>query len=610
MLIMPEISGGGGNMNKNKKIPKAVWIPLVSVGGALLLGLLVFLLVYFCVLKVDVKAFASQVDQTQAIELKWDAPKQFDSVKLSVYHGNDLVNVKYITKASQMSGNKTTIEGYYGKMTVKAQFKKGIYSTTKTFKINLSADEYNIAPITATMPVTLFTLSLDEITNKGTIPTFVWFKRSGAWDWTKLPQNVYEMPVATAEQFLNSDQNVMYSSTSKWVKELYSINKNSKFNFYYNDYYAYGWMQATIANGIPAENYKVTLLSDGTASFNYFNKHLNNANYASNYEAMKNDYLKLKNEIASKKKYTESSKGFTIDANTLREYAFVMAKEEPNVEWWLTRTSGTLGTYVLDSATNKTVYSEFVSPTEGSAIQVKDLKTLLVKIDPRVNTANAGKTDEEIEAMVANRWFKKADLKALYKFSDTMFEKAEKEHKQVMIILGTWTETEQADYFDNYVKAIKAYYGDNFVYYYKGHPKNPTDTVEGKRAHLENDLNLIDIDSTIPAELIFFFNPEAFGSGYDSSTFLSVSAEKTCAIIKARKSGFSQSYKDNVDMFMSTNTLNAEKTGFEASATQVLIEFNNTTAYDIAIYDVTTNAMKYYKLNNTTSVYDEVQVVG
>lgn len=591
-------------MEKIKKVPIKVWLPL-TLGGVILLGLLVFLLVYFCALKVDVKASAAQIDQSQAININWNASKQLDSIKVSVYHNNELVNVKYLNKVSQMASNKTEIEGFYGKMTVKVQFKKGIYSTTKTMKVNLSADEYNIAPITATMPVTLFTLSLDEITNKGAIPTFVWFKRSGAWDWTKLPQNVYEVPVATAEQFLNSDQNIMYSSTSKWVKELYEINKNSKFNFYYNDYYAYGWMQATIANGIPAENYKVTLLSDGTASFNYFNKHLNNANYASNYEAMKTNYLKLKNEIASKKKYTESSKGFTIDANTLREYAFVMAKEEPNVEWWLTRANGTLGTYVVDTATNKTVYSEFVQPTEGSAIQVKDLKTLLVKIDPRVNTSNAGKTDEEIEAMVADRWFKKADLKSLYKFSDTMFEKAEEEHKQVMVILGTWTETEQADYFDNYVKAIKAYYGDNYVYYYKGHPKNPTDTVEGKRAHLES-LGLIDIDSTIPAELIFFFNPEAFGSGYQSSTFLSVSAEKTCAIIKVRKDAFSQSYKDNVEVFMSTNTLNADKTGFEASTTCVLIEYNDTTRCDIAIYDTIANTMKYYKLNTGTSVYEEV----
>ena len=575
-------------------------------GGILILGLLVFLLVYFCALKVDVKATAAQIDQSQAININWDASKQLDSIKVSVYHNNELVNVKYLNKTSQMAANNTEIDGFYGKMTVKVQFKKGIYSTTKTIKVNLSADEYNIAPITATMPVTIFTLSLEEITNKGTIPTFVWFKRSGAWDWGKLPENVYEIPVATPNEFLNSTQREMYKETSAWVKELYEINKNSKFNFYYNDYYAYGWLDATVANGIPAENYNVTLLSDGTASFNYFNKNLNNDNFESKYAEMKANYLKLKKEVAKKGKITESTKGLTIDADTLREYAFVMAKEESNVDWWLTRANGTLGTANL--TTGGTVYSNYVKPFEGEAIKVKDLKTLLVKIDPRVDTANAGKTDEEIESMVADRWFKKADLKALYKFSDTMFEKAEEEHKQVMVILGTWTATEQADYFDNYVKAIKAYYGeDNYVFYYKGHPKNPTDTVEGKRAHLES-LGLIDIDSTIPAELIFFFNPEAFGSGYQSSTFLSVTDEKTCAIIKVRKDSFNQSYKDNVDVFMSTNTLNAEKTGFEASSTCVLIEYNDTTLCDIAIYDTVANTMKYYKLNAETSTYYEVAI--
>lgn len=579
----------------------------MAVGICLALGVVVFLIVYFCALKVDLKVSASQVEQSQNITVKWDTSKPIENVMVSVYHGNDLVSVKYCSKYNEVVAGQTEVEGFYGKMTVKVKIQRGIYSSTKTTKVNLSADEYNIAPITATMPVTLFTLSLDEVTNKGTIPTFVWFKRSGAWDWNKLPSNVYQMPTALATEFDSSAEDVMYSKTSAWVKELYEINKNSKFNFYYNDYYAFGWLQATVANGIPADNYKVTLLSDGTASFNYFNKHFNNADYQTEYEAMKAEYYQLKEQIASKKKYSQTTKGFAISADNLREYAFVMAKEEANVDWWLTRVSGTLGTYVLDSETSKTVYSEFVAPAVSSAIQVKDLKTLLVKIDPRVDTANASKTDEEIEAMTADRWFKKADLKALYKFSDTMFEKAEQQGKEVMVILGTWTETERADYFDNYVKAIKAVYGDNYVYYYKGHPKNPTDTVEGKREHLENDLGLIDIDSTIPAELIFFFNPEAFGSGYQSSTFLSVSDEKTCAIIKQRKDSFTQSYKDNVDMFMTTNNLNADRTGFEASSTCVLIEYNGTTLYDIAIFDTTTNMLKYYKLNSS-SVYEEVNL--
>lgn len=589
---------------QKRKIKKSVWLPLTIVGSVLFVGLIVFVLVYTIALKVDLKISANQVEQTQTIVVKWNTSKPVDEVIITVKHGNDLVKKEYITKYNEIAQGQVEIPVHYGKLTVKVEVKKGIYKTSKKVTVNVFTDEYNIAPITATMPVTIFTLSLEDITNKGQIPTFVWFKRSGAWDWSKLPENVYPMPVASTSELLNSDENVMYKKTSAYVKELYSMNKNSKFNFYYNDYFAFGALQATIANGIPSENYHITLLSDGTASFNYFNKHLNNANYETEYANMVQKYETLKTQIAKRKTYKQSNVGFAINANTLREYAFIMANEETNVDWWLTRANGTLGTFVNET-TGKSVYETLVAPTIGTAIKVKDLKTLLVKIDPKVDNANASKTDEEIAEMTKDLWFKKSDLKSLYKFSDTMFDKAKEENKEVMVILGTWTQTEQAELFDNYVKAIQAYYGENYVYYYKGHPKNPTDTVAGKRKHLE-ELGLIDIDSTIPAELIFFFNPDAFGSGYQSSTFLSVSAEKTCAIIKTRKDTFSESYKPNVDIFMSLNTLNSAKTGFTTSQNCVLLEFNDTTKYDIAIFDVTQNKLTYYKLNES-SVYEEVQ---
>ncbi len=590
--------------NQKPKLPKKVWLPITIIGCLLLVGIIVFILVYTIALKVDLKTSAEQIEKSQSITVKWDTSKPVDEVVITVKHGNDLVEKKYITKYNEIAQGEAQLPVYYGKLTVKVEIKKGIYTTSKQTKVDVFTDEYNIAPITATMPVTIFTLSLEDITNKGQIPTFVWFKRSGAWDWSKLPENVYPMPVASTSELLNSGEGTMYKKTSDYVKELYSMNKDSKFNFYYNDYFAFGALQATIANGIPTENYHITLLSDGTASFNYFNKHLNNANYEAEYAEMVADYEKLKTQIAKRKTYDQSDSGFAISANNLREYAFVMANTEENVEWWLTRASGTLGTFVNET-TGKSVYDTLVAPTIGTAIIVKDLKTLLVKIDPRVDNSNATKTDEEINEMTKNLWFKKADLKALYKFSDTMFDKAKEENKQVMVILGTWTQTEQEELFDNYVKAIMAYYGEGFEYYYKGHPKNPTDTVEGKRAHLE-ELGLTDIDSTIPAELIFFFNPEAFGSGYQSSTFLSVAAEKTCAIIKTRKDSFAESYKANVDIFMSLNTLNSTNNGFTASSTCVLLEFNDTTKYDIAIYDTKTNKLTYYKLN-ASSIYEKVE---
>ena len=104
------------------------------------------------------------------------------------------------------------------------------------------------------------------------------------------------------------------------MKELYKINPDSHFNFFYNDYYAYGWMQATIANGIPTENYDVTLLSDGSASLTYFNDLFtaDDADYTATYNQMKTEYETLKTQIASKKYYKENDEAFEIEAGKLR----------------------------------------------------------------------------------------------------------------------------------------------------------------------------------------------------------------------------------------------------------------------------------------------------
>ena len=185
------------------------------------------------------------------------------------------------------------------------------------------------------------------------------------------------------------------------------------------------------------------------------------------------------------------------------------------------------------------------------------------------------------------------ELTKLFNFSDNIFEKAVNENKEVMIFLGTWDEDEVG--FDNYVKTIQAYYGDNYVYYYKGHPRTPTSNIEGKYDKLDK-LNLIDVDSTIPAELLFFFNPEIFASGYQSSTFLSLSDEKSCAITHVKKDDFTQGYKGNIDIFITEVNSQDLVYGGLVNGNCCLIEFNDTTNYDFAIYNVDNNKLDYYKV--------------
>ena len=168
--------------------------------------------------RVELKLNASQVGETQNIKVTWDTSNYVDQITLSLYHGKDLVSKEVITNPVEANAGEKTLEAFYGKITVKLEIKKGSYKTSQKCVVKLSATEYNIAPITATMPVTIFSLSLPEITDNGRIPTFVWFKRSGAWNWTCLPDNVYPMPTAEGNEFFTSDETVMYKKTSAYVK--------------------------------------------------------------------------------------------------------------------------------------------------------------------------------------------------------------------------------------------------------------------------------------------------------------------------------------------------------------------------------------------------------
>ena len=559
------------------EVKNKMWAQIAIGAGIVVAICAIFAILFATVWRMDLKVLAVQVGEEQTVRVGWSSNKNVDKVVINITHNGEKVESKTITDKAILKNGYAEVYAYYGKQKVSVTAYSGAMSkASDTTCVDVYASEYNIAPITATMPVTIFTLSLDEVTRGGTIPTFVWFKRSGAWDWDNLPASVYKMPVATNAEFLKSNEVKMYDKTSAWVKELYELNPNSKFNFYYNDYFAYGWMDATYGNNLPKENYNVVLLSDGTESFNCFNRHFDNENAEANYAEMKAKYNQLTEQVRRIGSYEEENNVYSVNADDSKEYAYVMVKEEPNVEWWLTRINGTMAT------NNATMFAEL---SANEKVKVKDLNSLLKALDDT----------------------QKQKVKDLYKFSDTMFEKAEKEGKEIMVILGTWTVTEDANNFAEYVGATIANYGDKYVYYYKGHPKNPTQSVPGKLEKL-NKMGLIDVDSTIPAELILFFNPDAFVSGYSSTTFVSTKADKCCALFKVPKnisSGDEMSYKDNMQVFMTKVTSdNATYGSIVTSDKCILLEYKDTTKYDIAIYDANKNTMKYYKVNgdNFTAV--------
>lgn len=569
---------------------KKVWIPLVVLAGLVIAFAIIFPSIYCTVLSVNLKMTAAQVEETQKIHVEWDTSEPVDKVDIKVFHDGKLVSEEVTTDAESIMAGETDVDGFYGRMTVKVTIKKGIYSTTRTKKVNLSASEYNIAPLTATMPVTIFTLSLSDITKDGEIPTFVWFKRSSAWDWSSLLDNIHPIPVASTHEFMESGEEKMYKETTKWIKELHEINPESKFHLFYNDYFAYGWVQATIANGIPTENYDVVMLSDGTASFSYFNKHFDNENADAEYDKMAARWAKLKKDVAKKGKYNKNT-NVAIDAGALREYAYVMATEEENVQWWLTRISGTLAN------SNADFYAKVAA---NANVKVKDLNTLMSAVKEKSDTD----------------YLNVEKVKNLYLFNDDMFEEASIKGKKIMVILGTWgVGVDNEPLLKEYTKALMAYYGDDYIYYYKGHPKYPTNSINGKLEQLES-YGLTDVDSTIPAELIYFFNPDAYFSGYSSSTFGTVDAEHSCAVFNHTLDSFNSDsgtvgYRTKIDFTMSQAMLSGiQIDGVQFTADAILLQFNKTAEgveeheYDIALFQ--NNQMRYYKLNGES--YTQVEV--
>lgn len=563
---------------------KIIWL---SIAGALVVATALALTFYFTLRPaaeiIDVNLSVSQVGQEQSVLVEWETSTNVDQVVINVKDSKNVIKESQtINSPSLIAKGNATVNASYGKQIVEVVVKKNNGATSsKSQSVDVFADEYVIAPLVATMPVTFFSLNLKEYTNNYSIPTFVWLQRGGAWNYSNLHENVYLMPMGEySEMSTYTDPVKMYEETSKWVKELYEINPNSKFHLYYNDYHPWGWMQATVANNIPTENYDVTLLSDGTGSYYAFSKYMCQSNSDELFAQMCEKYNKLKEQISAKGSYTHYDTNVEIDTSELRHYIFCMLTEEPNVKLVLAR----------DFVKNDMPKDNPMRETFLGLIANAENPNRPINVYSLYSLLNNLSSDEKVE------------LKSLYKFSDNMFEKANEEGKKIMVILGTRTDLETN--FDYLVKATMAYYGNEYVYYYKGHPGTPTQMDSAKMERL-NNLGLIDVDSTISAELIFFFNPEIYATGYSSTTYVSLTDEQVKGIWNVKLSNVNTEYKEKVDYTITKLSESDSVYGLLAvNSNCFLFEFKDTTNYDCAVYDAEANLIRYYK--NNGSEFEEV----
>ena len=432
------------------------------------------------------------VDSIKIIQyLEWDNP----------FNCNDFGRYQYKETYYKLCGEtELPIEfSGYGLWTIEIHYccrGKTFYEEKRTIKVE--APVYNIAYLSATLPVVLFLLDMWKISKENS-PTIIGLERN-LFDYNNLPANVYPFPMAN-EKELNTPYkgfNTYFQRLVAYIGSLYRMNPDAKFNLYLCDHFAYLVLCFFYANRIPEENFHVFLLSDGIGSYECFNYVFKRNNAIKTYEKMKKTWEKSKRiafqtgvQNRNREKFlrcgnpcmskTIRSKNETIKFSYGFSFAYVLAVENKNIEWLLHNPKLLIG--------NK----EVLSFLDDSRIR---------KID----------FNKKIKILESN----KDELARLLDINCTIFEKSILNNKKICILLGTASWSLESE---KYINATIEYFGNDYDYYFKGHPRysfNP----QKKQMLIERGIHIL--DSKIPTEFYMMINPDIYLAGYISSTFLSI----------------------------------------------------------------------------------------
>ena len=426
---------------------------------------------------------------------------------------------------------------YFGKWSITTAFLKGDtpVQENEAATVNVSASEYNIVCGTATTDVLIE--SLKWFNGDGGIdadlPTIVTLNRYWQYDWENLPENMYRNPLlSSAENGAPQDWDVRMDHMKQYVKDLYEINEDAKFNFYITDYHMYAFAKICYANKIPAENYSLTMVSDGSGSYTAFNEAYGSSDDAgTTHEKLVQEYTAFRNGV-----YAGSVTDLkNLSSGNIRMYAYAILDVEKtagaDAKWWVIRKS--TDTFGLEN------------DSDFQAKVIADDRITNNYINNLLGSMSSAGKDEE--------------FKALYKFDDEGFQKARDDGKKIMMFLGTTASIEKAIPVMDYINFVVKYYGDEYAYFYKGHPGNYLMDLDKYKQPYWN-IGVDVLEASIAAELFIYFNPDIAISGYESSLFQNMGNDdqdvalfrRTMEVAKADRT--LGDYATKMDVFISDMT--------------------------------------------------------
>ncbi len=442
-----------------------------------------------------------------------------------------------ITDVSNLTDNKVNYDlGYFGKHEITMQLYSGNNLVAeKLTDYILTSDEYNIAYLHATLPVTYFSLMVsdkDTTYLNAVAPSIVVIERAAAYDWDNLLPNMYGCPfieeskLENSNSFANSIMLEGCSALARYIKYLHTLNGNSMFHIFVTDNFSDNIAEFALETNV---TFDLTMLSDGSnGTYGTFRGVYGQGGENDNSSQIYDEVNSVWNTV--KVKARSGDRSWREDLKKL--YAGSAY-----------RTKACLPPVLINDSEFKARW--IVGRNNADVFGNSSVYTSKIQNNPNVVVINLNSNLLAVLSVEETKAFQ-----ALYKFDSSVFEEADNAGKKIMIFLGTRNDENLC--LEQYISFMKNYcehyLNEDYIYYYKGHPGDPSEFNTTKNAILEKyDVN--SLDASIPAELFLFFRNDADVGGYASSTFASYSKDEIpfiCGQIGSNTEGYTDKINTNI----------------------------------------------------------------
>jgi hypothetical protein len=370
-------------------------------------------------------------------------------------------------------------------------------------------NEVNVMATMGTLP----TLYSGLIAISSDNPSYVWYSRDSTFaDTDAFPSNV---TILDTHSYSDIDQ------LREKIEMEFAEDKDTFFNFYCDDLRNHFIITLLDQVGISKENYKVTIITDGTYSYTTFNSRYAGAD---GYDTWQND---LEDWETASAQTGENSISDDDGQNILQYSALPYAVEYGNdinkasyfFQWpeALISEDSRVNTLVSDSLDGN------YGITKRTPQDILNEMTTS-QIDEFRNAVGLGGEAQD----TYDAYFKTAD-------------------KPALIISGTSKagesscsdDSDRKYSFETNIKDIVDDYGDEYNIFFKPHPRwDPVDVessydedyLEGRQEFLE-ELGITILPGMMPMESLLFLYPDIRIGGYSSSLYMSVEPEQLAFFI-------------------------------------------------------------------------------